>query len=71
MTFPSSTTATVDASPPRRGLGQRNLQQILGRMMIGGQHIGQPEQLGGPARDELREVLSRRLIHRASPILTT
>jgi hypothetical protein len=24
--------------PPRRGLGQRSLQQILGRVVIGGQH---------------------------------
>jgi hypothetical protein len=39
-------------------------------VLIGGQHIGQAEQLGGPARDELREVLPRTLIHRASPILT-
>jgi len=46
------------------------LQQILGRVLIGGQHIGQAEQLSGPVRDELREVLPGTLIHRASPILT-
>jgi hypothetical protein len=46
------------------------LQQILGCMLIGGQHVGQAEQLGRPARDELREVLPGTLIHQAPPVLT-
>ena len=65
---PASTGVLAAAA---RLLGQRALQQILGRMLIGGQYVGQAEQLGGAARDELREVLPSTLIHQASPILTT
>jgi hypothetical protein len=60
----------VDAAPPRRGLGQRALQQILGRVLIAGQHVSQAEQLGGSGRHEVREVLPGTVLHRASPILT-
>ena len=35
----------VDPPPVRGGLGQRALQQILGRMLIAGQHVGQAKQL--------------------------
>jgi hypothetical protein len=54
----------------RRGLGQRALQQILARMVITGQHVGQPKQLGGPGRDKLPEVPPAPLVHWPSPALT-
>ena len=60
----------VDPPPVRRGLGQRALQQILGRMLITGQHVGQAKQLRGPGRDELPEVPPGPLVHWPSPVLT-
>jgi hypothetical protein len=51
----------------RRRLDQGVLQQILGRVLVPGQHVGQPEQLGRPRRDELGEVLPDTLIHRRLP----
>jgi hypothetical protein len=46
----------------RRGLGQGTLEQILGRMLIAGQHVGQADQFRRPGRDELRKVLPGQLV---------
>jgi len=49
----------------RRRIRRRSrvLQQILGRVLITGQHVGQPDQLLRPSRNELGEFLPGVIIH--------
>jgi hypothetical protein len=47
----------------RGRLDERVLQQVLGRVLITGQHVGQPDQPRRPARDELREFLPGAFVH--------
>jgi hypothetical protein len=60
----------VDSTPVRRSFGQRGLQEILGAMLIAGQHVGEPDQLRRPGGDELRKVLPGPLVRWFSPVLT-
>src|SRR6185437_15062483 len=56
--------------PARGRLGERGLDDVLGRVAIAGQQVGEPQEGGRPRGNERPEVVLVGAIHRLAPLAT-